>query len=194
MVAEPTFVFDARTQREVVDNPHAARAWVTHLQSIGMAGDPMRVVWLRIVGDLDDAAELGWRVLHRSGGPGAVDDLGLTPLPLSAVTAAVRLGHVVQWQKNFALAHELFDHGLEAIEATEPLGEDAAYAEYLRPFALQHQARCYFDEGRYSEALGTSQLAHDLRVMAGVPEDQVLSSTGLISAVLQLLQDSHEAS
>src|SRR5690625_720640 len=183
MAQEPEYHFDAHTQREVPRDPSEAAAWVDHLAAQGLVGEPMRVVWLRILGRLDEAEELGWRVLGRSGGPGSRTDALDAPLPLSAVSAAIRLAHVLQWQGEFPLACELHEQALAAIEAVEPMSEDSAYADYLRPFAYQHLARCYFDEGKYQKALEAAQRSFELRVNAGVPEDQVLSSSGLIDAI-----------
>lgn len=183
MLHEPEYRFDADTQREVLlDREHAA-AWVNHLEGAGLSGDPMRVVWLRILGRLDEAEELGWKVLHRAGGPSCAWEARDAVLPLSSVVAAVRLAHVLQWKGQFCPAHTLYDHALGAIDAVEPMHEDSAYADYLRPFAYQHLARCYFDQGQYEKALAASEKALELRLDAGVPEDQVLSSSGLIDAV-----------
>ena len=183
MPQEPEYHFDTHTQREVLSDPEAARKWVEHLKAQGLVGDPMRVVWLRILGELDEAEDLGWRVLHRSGGPSSRSDDLDAPIPLSAVTAAIRLAHVLQWKREFTPALELYARALEAIEAVEPLSEDSAYADYLRPFAYQHVARCHFDQGRYEKALAASQKALHLREISGVPEDQVLASSGLIAAL-----------
>ena len=183
MAQEPEYHFDAHTQREILRDPNEAAEWVDHLEAQGLVGQPMQVVWLRILGRLDEAEELGWRVLGRSGGPGSRTDALDAPLPLSAVSAAIRLAHVLQWQGEFSLACALHEQALAAIEAVEPMSEDSAYADYLRPFAYQHLARCYFDEGKYQKALEAAQRSFELRVNAGVPEDQVLSSSGLIDAI-----------
>lgn len=183
MLQEPDFHFDVQTQREVLRDVEAARQWVAHLADQGLMGDPMRVVWLRILGELEEAEELGWKVLHRSGGPRSrTSDLS-EPLPLTAVAAAVRLAHVLQWQRDFELAHALHEKALETIEAVEPCCEDSAYADYLRPFAYQHLARCYYDQGDYENALSTAKRALELRVNAGVPADHVLVTEAFISAV-----------
>ncbi len=187
MVKEPMCHIDAQTQREILVDPDSVQTWVEHLKAQGLAGDPMRVVWLRIAGRLDEAEELGWQVLRRSGGPSNAEEAAGAALPLSAVTAAIRLAHVLQWKRQFELAHTLYERALETVEAVTPMCEDSAYADYLHPFAIQHQARCYFDEERYQEALDASQRAYDLRVAAGVPEDQVLSSSGLIEACRERL-------
>src|SRR5690625_2227346 len=108
MPQEPAYYFDATTQREVLLEPAAARKWITHLEGQGLIGDPMRVVWLRILGDLDDAEALGWHVLNRSGGPTRRKLPDFDRMPLSAVTAAVRLAHVLQWRGQFETAHHLY--------------------------------------------------------------------------------------
>src|SRR5699024_9380775 len=117
-------------------------------------------------GRLDEAEELGWKVLHRAGGPRGPWDARDAVLPLTSVTAAIRLAHVLQWKGDFCPAHILFDHALDAIHAVEPMHEDSAYADYLRPFAYQHLARCYFDQGQYKKALAASERALELRVNA----------------------------
>lgn len=184
MVEEPKFYFDPETQREVLHNVEDAEAWVEHLTHKRLAGDPTRVVWLRILGRLEEAEDLGWLVLERAGGPRTRTDLPME-LPLSSVTAAIRLAHVLQWRGKFPLAHELHAQSLETLDGISPQHEDAAYADYLRPFAYQHLARCYFDQGEHEKALTAARQAWELRVNAGVPEDQTLSSSGMIE-VLEL--------
>lgn len=182
MAQEPAFSFDDDTQREILHDEDQARAWIVHLESLGLLGDPMRVVWLRIMGDLHEAQNVGWQVLHRAGGPAGPDlDSGL-PLPLTAVTAAVRLAHVLQWQGDFDTALTLHQAAIATVEGVEPMSEDSAYADYLLPFTYQHLARCYYDQGDYEAALYHAQQALELRQFAGVPADQQLISEGLISA------------
>lgn len=190
MSGEPEFHFDESTQREVLVDPEAARDWVRTLEEQGLIGDPMRVVWLRILGRIDEAEALGWEVLERSGGPGTAAAVPNCILPLTSVTAAVRLGHVLQWKGDFDTAHLLYGKSLAALESVEALAEDSAYADYLRPFAYQHIARCYYDQGDYRAAIDASQRAAELRRNAGVPKEQLLVSEGLISAARARLEDS----
>lgn len=182
MANEPQFTIDPLTQREELDDVATAEAWVAALEEQGILGDPMRVVWLRMLGRLDEAAALGWQVLARSGGPASSEHIDTADLPLTGVAAAIRLAHVLQWQGDFELAHALFDCAIATIEAVPPLHEDTAYADYLRPFAYQHRARCYFDQEDYAKALELAETALQLRQDAGVPEDQILHSAGLINA------------
>src|SRR5699024_10435851 len=141
MAQEPGYHFDAHTQREVLRDPQEAAAWIDHLEAQGLVGEPMRVVWLRILGRLDEAEKLGWRVLNRSGGPGARTDALDAPLPLSAVSAAIRLAHVLQWPGGFAPACALPGQALAAREAGGPPTEHRADAEYLRPFRSRRSPR-----------------------------------------------------
>lgn len=190
MPSEPEFHFDENTQREVLLDPEAARTWVRKLEEKGLIGDPMRVVWLRILGRIDEAETLGWEVLQRSGGPHDLEAVPDFTLPLTSVTAAVRLGHVLQWKGDFDAAHLLYQKAFEALESVEALTEDSAYADYLRPFAIQHVARCHYDQGDYEAAIRVAERAAELRRNAGAPLEHVLNSEGLIAAARERINES----
>lgn len=71
-------------------------------------------------------------------------------LELKPSTAArLRLAHVFQWQGRFAEAHAEFARCHETGE--------------IRDFVHQHWGKCYFDEGRYAEALEHFHAALKLR-------------------------------
>lgn len=190
MSGEPEFHFDENTQREVLLDPEAARDWIRTLEEQGLIGDPMRVVWLRILGRIDEAETLGWEVLERSGGPDSLETAAGWTMPLTSVTAAVRLGHVLQSKGDFDGAHLLYEKALATLDSVEALTEDSAYADYLRPFAYQHVARCHYDQGDYRAAITASQQAAELRRNAGVPQEQLLVSEGLIRAAQARLNES----
>src|SRR5699024_5184144 len=103
----PTYTIDDVTLRDVPDDVVAARARVAGLRAQGAAGDAERIGRLQMLGDLDVAERLGWRSLAAAGGPGTAGDVPVAgadvDLPIEAVGAALRLAHVLQWQRRSSL-------------------------------------------------------------------------------------------
>lgn len=188
MREEPIYEYDALTKREIIYDANAAAQWVTHLETQGLIGEPKRVDWLRRLGRLEEAEHLGWKVLHRSGGPaGRFDDLH-ADLPLTAVEAAVRLSLVLGLQNEFVLAHLLNERALAAVEAVDPFGEDAGYADYLEQVVYEHIARCMVIESRYEEALQAAKAALIASNQASLHDSQVEPINRLIASITCALQ------
>lgn len=186
----PTYTIDDVTLRDVPDDVVAARARVAGLRAQGAAGDAERIGWLRMLGDLDEAERVGWRSLAAAGGPGTAGDVPVAgadvDLPIEAVGAALRLAHVLQWQRRFELADALFRAGRERADATARSAaagtRDYRVAVAMRYFARQHGGKSLFDQGRYDEALGMFAHALALRLAAGAPQDQIDSSRQAVRA------------
>lgn len=166
------FHIDDETLREVLDDPEAARRRLIELEQHelerretgrGEADDGggatrlrEQVVLLRLLGRLEEAERLGRRAL------------ACTRDGRREVAAALRLAHVLQWQRRFAEADELFTGALRSAEVLD----DAL----LRAFAHQHYGKSLFDQGRFAAAERHFSTALRLRTAAGAPEDQTASS------------------
>lgn len=179
---EPTYVFDHHSQREVLTDRLATELHVETLKHRGFTGDSIRVVWLRILGRLDEATQLGWAVLARLGGPCSPEMVGRTPIELNAVRAAIRLANVLQWRQDFATAHRLIHQSMATIDAVPIANEHALYARYLLPYVYLHSARCYFDEGNFVAALGRARACLQLRHAANVPASEINRTVDFIVA------------
>src|SRR5690606_3721485 len=91
------YSIDPRTLREIVTDVSAAEARIRELEELGDSGDAERLGWLRMIGRLDEAEELAWIMLEQRGIARHEFSASIT-LPYPAVTAALRLAHVLQWQ------------------------------------------------------------------------------------------------
>lgn len=195
----PTYTIDDDTLRDVPDDVVAARARAAELRAQGPVGDAERIGWLRMLGDLDEAEQVGWRSLAAAGGPSAAGEVPVAgaevDLPIEAAGAALRLAHVLQWQRRFELADALFRAGRERADATA--GSAAAgtrehrVAVAMRYFARQHGGKSLFDQGRYDEALGMFADALALRLAAGAPQDQIDASRQAVRAAGRRLVAAH---
>lgn len=169
-----TFSIDPVTLREVPDDPRAAWRHVRELEAGGEAGDGDRVAWLRILGDLDAAEELGRRVLVRAGGPGAGDPD--PTLPWRAVAPALRLGQVLQWQGSHVPAEQLMRAAVGAAGAAARAHPDDRRALALLAYAEQHLGKVLLDQGRDRHAWSCLRRALLIRTGTGAPAEEVLSS------------------
>ncbi|PZR53118.1 hypothetical protein DNL40_08935 [Xylanimonas oleitrophica] len=159
----PSYTIDPVTLREVPDDVGAARAHVAALTARGPDGDAERVFWLRVLGELDEAARLGRAVVQRA-----------EPGTAQHAAALLRLAHVLQWQGRFAEADALFDDALRQARRLEHTA--------LTAFALQHSAKSLFDQRRHAEALDRFTEALRLREADGAPADQIASTRQALAA------------
>lgn len=167
-----TFTTDPATLRESVDRPEALAHWCA-----ANPEDPRTVAHLRILDRLEEAEELGRRLLA---------DPSLHPV--SRAVRRTRLAQVLQWQGRFEEADEEF-----ALAAEETgLSDDPTSASSILALAsvLHQRAASRFenavvaaaaDRPRLAERLRTSALEDARRALAirerlGAPEGQVLSS------------------
>jgi tetratricopeptide (TPR) repeat protein len=84
---------------------------------------------------------------------------------LNAMTQKIRLAHVFQWQRKFALSNQLFSD----------LISDANNDKIL-DFIWQHAGKNYFDQKRYGEAVEAFHKALRIRIDRKAPIDQIESS------------------
>lgn len=176
-----SYVIDPVSLREVVSNETAAEFRISELESIGESGDAERISWLRMLGRLPEAEDLGWIALAKSGG--VTDSRKIvTPLPFSAVACALRLAHVMHWQKRYRQADQLFTAALESTQSQiDQSNLNPVTALSLAAFARQHLGKMYFDQGRFSDALRSFKSALVLRQELQSPEDQLASTRLAIS-------------
>jgi hypothetical protein len=178
-----TYRIDTTTLREVPQDVGATWEHVERLEAGGEAGDGERVVWLRILGALASAEQLGWADTARRGGPATIADVPRADgpaVPSGAWRPMLRLSHVLHWRGRLDDADRLVD----AVRRAAGAAHDAPGAgEAVRrdcasvlAFADQGQGRARYDAGRYAEAEALFASALDRRTREGAPSDQVESS------------------
>lgn len=86
-----------------------------------------------------------------------------------AVQQKIRLGHVLQWKKQFDKSNPLF------LKVISECRENLELTQYL-DFALQHSGKNLFDQKRFQEALTQFNEALILRQNRKAPLDQVEST------------------
>lgn len=96
----------------------------------------------RIAGRLADAEALGWSALIMRGGATAEHQV-LEPLPFGAVSASLRLAHVLHWMERYNEAEALFLAALTSAEAEVNKNEASNVALTLVAFAQQHMGKMY---------------------------------------------------
>jgi tetratricopeptide (TPR) repeat protein len=186
-----SYRIDDVTLRDVPDDVDAAWARVRELER-DAADSGERVVWLRMLGELAAAEDLGWALLVQAGGPPDVGAARRDPsLPLAALGHTVRLAHVLQWQGRFADAEELFEAAIASADAraaaAPPRTPEQAVATAMTAFGRQHFGKSRYDEGRYAEALELFERALAIRLASDAPADQIASSRQAIAATRQRL-------
>lgn len=181
-----TFSIDPVTLREVPDDARAAWRHVRELEALGEAGDGDRVAWLRILGDLDAAEDLGRRVLERAGGPAAGD--ADPTLPWRAVAPALRLAQVLQWQGRHDPAEHLMRNAVGAAGAAARAHPDDHRALALLAHAEQHLGKVLLDQGRDRRAWSCLRRALAIRTDTGAPADEVLSSRVAVASAAARLE------
>lgn len=182
---EPAFVIDPETLRDRPADESAARARLVELEAMGEEGDAARVPLLRMLGEVDQACELGWRVLARAGGPSDAEALATSGVvPVDAAKAAIRLAHALHWKGDFATAGDLYSTVIRSL-ANANMEGDPRVPE-LEAFAHQHLGKMRFDEGKLDVARFHFEHALDLREKTGAPADQIESTRQALARVSQL--------
>ncbi|WP_136520202.1 MULTISPECIES: hypothetical protein [Cellulomonas] len=184
----PTYRIDPDSLREVPGDVTAVWAHVEQLEARGPQADGERVVWLRILGALGSARELGWADVARRGGPPTLEAAAVTvprTVPPEAYRPLLRVAHVLHWQRRHADADTVIDlvraaasARLEWTDASEVRGDCAT----VLAFADQHQGKVRYDEGRYAEAAVLFAAALERREREHAPSDQVVSSRQALEA------------
>lgn len=126
---------DNGSLREEIDDPPALRAWcLAHRQ------DPRTVAYLRMLGDLDDAAILGRKSLEDPSLP-----------PLMRAVRRTRYAHVLQWQGAFTSAEEQFDLAAEETGFDDPTSPSSLQ---VLAAVFQHRAKCRFEHAQAQAIAG----------------------------------------
>jgi tetratricopeptide (TPR) repeat protein len=173
---EPSY--DPETLREVYADPAAVRARVQQLAAEARDAldviDELRargelVVYLRGLGELDDALAEGQRAVDRAD----IDGNGA-----QQHTARMRLGHVHQWRGDFAQSTMIF---------TELLAAAAQFGPVIEAYTHQHAGHNDYDQGHWADARDHFARALAIREELELPEDQIdLSRLALAAAVRHL--------
>ncbi len=182
---EPAFVIDPQTLRDGPADEAAARARLVELESLGEQGDEERVPILRMLGEVDQACELGWQVLARLGGPADPESLALSGvIPIDATKAAIRLAHALHWGEEHATAADLYSTVIRSLANANMEGDPRVPG--LEAFAHQHLGKLRFDEGKIDIARFHFEHALDLREKTGAPPDQLESTRQALARVNEL--------
>ncbi|MGJ3403541.1 hypothetical protein [Glutamicibacter sp. Je.9.36] len=176
------YSIDPQTLREIVTDVSAVEARILQLEELGTPGEAERIAWLRMTGRLEEAEELAWSCLRRSGFA-SQDFASSNALPYSGVAAALRLAHVLHWQGRFELAQAIFESARASIQNRDcSCTAEKHVAATLEAFALQHHGKLYFDRGLIGQALDCFRSSLSLRQTLNAPEDQLASSRLAIAA------------
>ena len=92
----------------------------------------------------------------------------------------IRLGHVLQFQKDFKQSNLLFSSIINICSKNN-------YLEYFLSYAYQHNGKNLFDQKRYQDALDCFQEALKLRLKQNAPKDQVESTRSAIHRTKELI-------
>lgn len=184
-MAETPFVIDPVTLRDRPADEGAARARLAELEAMGEEGDAERVSLLRMLGDPDQACELGWTVLSRLGGPADPKALALSGvIPIDASKAAIRLAHALHWSQDYVTAADLYSTVIRSL-ANATMDGDPRVPE-LEGFAHQHLGKLRFDEGKIDIARFHFEHALALREKTAAPADQIESTRQALARVNEL--------
>ena len=167
-----TIHLDEETQREVVSDPEALLAWCQ-----SHPADPRTVAYLRMLGQLDEAAIAGRQALAHE-----------VASPLMRAVRRARYAHVLQWQGAFVAAEEQLDLAAEESGLEDPTSPSSLS---ILATVFQHRAKCRFEHalaeqrdhrplaaGRLWEAaLEDAQRALYMRERLGVAEEDVIDSS-----------------
>lgn len=180
MSPRPELTFDEYL-REVPTEVAVLSAHIEKLeQSLALISDPQKIVstlgelgtLLRIQGDFEKAEDKIRSALKII----AENKLGLR----FEIQQKIRLGHILQWKKQFAQSNDLFS---EIISSCRTCIEAQIYLD----FALQHAGKNLFDQMRFKEALQAFEEALQLRLERQAPPDQITSTQIAIQRTKELL-------
>ena len=142
----------------------------TGLDRVNILGE--LAVFLRIDGQLEKAEKLLREALVLI----KEHDLGIG----KAIQQKIRLGHVLQFKKDFKASNALFKEVFATIEKNNSLA-------YYEAFAWQHWGKNLFDQKRYDEALIAFEKALEIRTRKDAPKDQLQSTKIAIKRTKEIL-------
>jgi tetratricopeptide (TPR) repeat protein len=150
----------------VLDDPAEAERYLEYIADrTDLRARGERVALLRLLGRLDEAEREGRQAYEVALREGA---------PRHQVAALIRLAHVIQWQRNWNRADELFGNAIErARRLDDPL---------MLALAYQHAGRNHVDQGRLPEAVAAFRGALALREAHDAPPDQLESTRDALRA------------
>lgn len=184
-MTEPLFVIDPETLRDRPADEAMARERLAELEAAGEDGDAERVPLLRMLGDVDGACHVGWRVLGRMGGPADAAALAMSGvIPIDAAKAAIRLAHALHWKGDHATADDLYSAVIRTL-ANAAMEDDPRVPE-LEAFTHQHLGKLRFDQGRMDLARFHFEHALELRQKMGAAPDQIESTRQALARVAEL--------
>ena len=178
---KPEVEFD-QDLREVAKEPAVVRAHIELLKKSHESATDIQKrvallgelgVWLRVLGELDEAEAKLWEALKLIGDHA----LGVR----LRTQQQIRLAHVLQWKKAFAQSDALFADIVARCEQSPEL------ADYL-DFALQHAGKNFFDQKRFQEALAFFERALVLRKKRAAPRDQIASTEFAIARTREVMK------
>ena len=182
---EPPFVIDPQTLRDRPVDEAAARARLAELEASGESGDEERVPLLRMLGDFEEACELGWRVLARFGAPADAKALAMSGvIPIEAAKPAIRLAHALHWKGDLVTAADMYSTVIRSL-ANATMEGDPRVPE-LEAFAHQHLGKLRFEEGKLDVARFHFEHALELRKKTGAPPDQIESTRQALARIAEL--------
>lgn len=187
-----TYRIDTTTLREVPQDVAATWEHVEQLERRGAEGDGERVVWLRILGALVSAEQLGWSDVVRHGGPASLGEVprpGGADVPATAWRPLLRLAQVLHWRQQLDAADVVVDavrRAAQAVVASPGVSDDTwRDCSAVLAFADQGQGKVRYDAGRCVEAVHLFSSALERRTRDGAPADQVESSRIALAAATE---------
>lgn len=164
---------DDDSLREIVSDPERLADWCDRHPD-----DPNAVALLRMLGRLDEAAELGRRSLAESSLPA-----------LARAVRLVRYAHVLHWQGDFQGAHAHLD---QAAALTSADGPPTPSSLTVLASVLQHRAKCGFDHAQ--SMLRSSGAAAAAPLLAAALDDarQALDIRERIAADKEVIASSRQ--
>mgnify|MGYP001544167112 CR=1 FL=1 len=148
----------------------------TGLDRVNILGE--LAVYLRIDGQLEKAEKLLREALVLI----KEHDLGIG----KAIQQKIRLGHVLQFKKDFKASNALFQEIFATIEKNNSLA-------HYEAFAWQHWGKNLFDQERYDEALIAFEKTLEIRTRKDAPKDQLQSTKIAIKRTKELMAATRKA-
>ena len=155
---------------QLIDKLQSALPQSAGLDRVNILGE--LAVYLRIDGQLDKAEQRLREALLLI----EKHDLGIG----KAIQQQIRLGHVLQFKKEFKASNALFKEIFASIAKNDSLA-------HYEAFAWQHWGKNLFDQERYDEALIAFEKALEIRERKDAPQDHLQSTKIAIKRTKELM-------